>query len=70
MRISQSLGNFLAMLTSAERVFDMLDSEEMVEYKNEFLNNDSEIAKVVFEHIKFSYTNEPLMKDFCLEVQD
>lgn len=70
MRISQSLGNFFAMLASAERVFDMLDSEEMLEYKNEFLNNDSEIAKVVFEHIKFGYTDEPVMKDFCLEVQD
>lgn len=70
MRISKSWGNFLAMLASAERVFGMLDAEEMVKYKKEFPNNDAEIAKVVFDHVKFGYTDEVLMKDFCLEVQD
>lgn len=70
MRISQSWGNFLAMLASAERVFDMLDREEMMEHKKEFPNNDTETAKVVFDHVKFGYTDEPLLKDFCLEVED
>jgi ATP-binding cassette subfamily B protein len=70
MKISQSWGNFLAMLASAERVFNMLDAEEMVEYKKEFPNNDAETAKVVFDHVKFGYTDELLMKDFCMEVHD
>jgi len=70
MKILQSWGNFLAMLTSAERVFDMLDAEEMTEYNKEFPNHDNETAKVVFDHVKFGYTDELLMKDFCMEVKD
>jgi len=70
MKILQSWGNFLAMLTSAECVFDMLDAEEMIEYKKEFPNNDKETSKVVFDHVKFGYTDELLMKDFCMEVKD
>lgn len=70
MKILQSWGNFLAMLTSAERVFDMLDEEEMIEYNKEFPNQDNETAKVVFDHVKFGYTDELLMKDFCMEVKD
>jgi len=70
MKISKSWGNFLAMLASAERVFSMLDAEEMMEYRKEFPNNDAETAKVVFDHVKFGYTDEPLIKDFCMEVQD
>jgi len=69
MRVAQGWGNFLAMLASAERVFDMLDAEEMVEYKKDFPNNYSDTAKVVFDHVKFGYTDKPLMKDFCMEVQ-
>jgi len=70
MKILQSWGNFLAMLTSAERVFDMLDAEEMIEYNKEFPSHDDETAKVVFDHVKFGYTDELLMKNFCMEVKD
>lgn len=70
MRISQSWGNVLSMIASAERVFDMLDAEEMAEYKGQFPDNNDETAKVVFDHVKFGYNDELLMKDFCMEVQD
>jgi len=70
MKILQSWGNFLAMLTSAERVFDMLDAEEMIAYSKEFPNNFDETAKVTFDHVKFGYTDTPLMKDFNMEVRD
>jgi ATP-binding cassette subfamily B protein len=70
MKITQSWSNFIAMIASAERVFEMLDAEEMVEYKNEFTNNFDETAKVVFDHVKFDYTDEPLMKDFNMGVSD
>ncbi len=69
MKILQSWGNFIAMVASAERVFEMLDAEEMEEYNKEFPNHRDETAKVSFDHVKFGYTDEPLMKDFSIAVQ-
>ncbi|MGB8451507.1 MAG: ABC transporter ATP-binding protein [Anaerocolumna sp.] len=70
LKILQSWGNFIAMVASAERVFEMLDAEEMVEYKEEFPDHPGETAKVAFEHVKFGYTDKPLIKDFSIEVQE
>lgn len=69
-KLSQIWGNLLSAITSAERIFELLDAEKMVEYKTEFPNNDEETAKIVFEHVKFGYNDELLMKDFCMEVKD
>jgi ABC-type multidrug transport system fused ATPase/permease subunit len=69
-KLSQIWGNLLSAIASAERIFELLDAEEMVEYKTEFPNNDEETAKIVFEHVKFGYNDELLMKDFCMEVKD
>ncbi|WP_378953034.1 ABC transporter ATP-binding protein [Pelosinus sp. sgz500959] len=69
-KLSQIWGNLLSAITSAERIFELLDAEEMVEYKTEFPNKDEETAKIVFEHVKFGYSDELLMKDFCMEVKD
>lgn len=69
-QIGQAWGNILSLIASAERVFDMLDAEEMVEYNEYFTNNFDETAKVVFDHVKFGYTDEPLMKDFNMKVSD
>jgi ABC-type multidrug transport system fused ATPase/permease subunit len=70
MKILQSWGNFIAMIASAERVFEMLDAEEMVEYNKEFPNHRDEAVKVAFDHVKFGYTDEPLMNDFSIDVQE
>jgi ABC-type multidrug transport system fused ATPase/permease subunit len=70
MKILQSWGNFIAMIASAERVFEMLDAEEMPEYNKEYPNHPDETAKVTFDHVKFGYTEEPLMKDFSIDVKD
>ncbi len=70
MKILQSWGNFVAMVASAERVFEMLDAEEMVEYAKEFPHHRDDTAKVVFDHVKFGYTDEPLLKDFNADVQE
>jgi ABC-type multidrug transport system fused ATPase/permease subunit len=35
-----------------------------------FLNRGNESSKVTFDNVKFGYTNEPLMKDFSIDVQD
>ncbi len=69
-RLSQIWGSILSTIASAERVFGMLDAEEMTEYLAEFPNHGGETAKVVFDHVKFGYTDEPLMKDFCMDVQE
>jgi ATP-binding cassette subfamily B protein len=70
MQILQSWGNFIAMIASAERAFEMLDAEEMVEYSKKFPNRRDETTKVAFDHVKFGYTDEPLMKDFSIDVQN
>lgn len=68
-KMGQLWGNILSTIASAERVFNMLDAEEVAEYKKDFPNIDTETAKVVFDHVQFSYTDKLLLKDFCLEVQ-
>lgn len=70
MQFSQIWSSILSMIASAERVFEMLDAEEMSETKTEYAKHGDEIAKVVFEHVKFSYTDTPLMTDFSMEVED
>ena len=69
-KFSQIWGNIISMLVSAERVFEMLDAEEETEYDNCFPCCSGEGEKVVFDHVKFGYGNKPLMKDFCMNVQD
>jgi len=69
-RLSQIWGSLLSTIASAERVFEMLDVKETTEYKEAFPNKADESAKVVFEHVKFGYSETPLMKDFCMTVQD
>lgn len=70
MAFSQIWSNILSMIASCERVFEMMDAEEMEETKPEYPNAQNEPAKVVFDHVQFGYTDELLMKDFCMSVQD
>jgi ABC-type multidrug transport system fused ATPase/permease subunit len=68
-QIGQAWGNILSLVASSERVFDMLDSEDMPENKIAFADK-TETAKVTFEHVQFGYTSELLMKDFNMSVAD
>jgi ABC-type multidrug transport system, ATPase and permease components len=70
MKVLQGWGNVIGMVASAERVFNMLDAEEAHDYAESFPNKKSETSKVVFDHVKFGYTDDLLMKDFTMEVQD
>ncbi|HBF38435.1 MAG TPA: multidrug ABC transporter ATP-binding protein [Firmicutes bacterium] len=70
MMLSQIWSSVLSTIASAERVFEMLDAEETTDYKKGFPNNRDETAKVVFDHVKFGYGAQPLMNDFCMDVQD
>ncbi|MFP3153906.1 ABC transporter ATP-binding protein/permease [Lachnospiraceae bacterium ZAX-1] len=66
-QIGQAWSNIISMIASAERVFDMLDAEEMPEYEKAFVDK-KETTKVTFDHVQFGYTNELLMTDFNMEV--
>ncbi|MDR0847597.1 MAG: ABC transporter ATP-binding protein/permease [Propionibacteriaceae bacterium] len=68
MKILQSWGNVLAMLASAERVFEVLDAEEMDDAPKDYPNDTDDPAKVSFDHVQFGYGDDLLMHDFCLDV--
>ncbi|MBI6874871.1 ABC transporter ATP-binding protein [Clostridium aciditolerans] len=69
-RLSMIWGNLLSAIASAERVFNLLDAQEVEEYNTAFPNKKGETAKVIFENVQFGYSDEPLMKNFSLEVND
>jgi ABC-type multidrug transport system fused ATPase/permease subunit len=62
------LSELLTAAASAERIFDVLDVEDMPPQKNGYANKQ-EMSKVAFDHIQFGYSlDKILMKDFNLEV--
>lgn len=68
--LSQIWSNTLSMIASAERVFELLDAEEMTQDERMAADiNDGE-AKVVFEHVQFGYSDTPLMNDFTCSVKE
>lgn len=70
MAFSQIWSNILSMIASCERVFEMMDAEEMEQTQTQLPKAQNETAKVVFDHVQFGYADELLMKDFCMEVED
>ncbi|AQS06681.1 ABC transporter ATP-binding protein [Clostridium beijerinckii] len=69
-KLSMTWANLLSAIASAERVFNILDTKEIKEYESEFPNKEFETAKVAFEHVKFGYTDKPLMTDFSMNVNE
>ncbi|MFR2435480.1 MAG: ABC transporter ATP-binding protein [Hungatella sp.] len=70
MQLAQIWTNVISMVASAERVFEMLDAEETVDYECEFPDHTDDTAKVVFDHVEFGYTEAPLLKDFSMAVDE
>ena len=68
MQLSQIWSNILSMLASAERVFELLEAEETIEYEQIFENKVDNDAKVSFENVGFGYGDTTLMNNFCLDV--
>ena len=68
-QLSMIWSNLLSVVASAERVFSILDADEMEDKKIEESTNE-ETAKVVFNDVKFGYDEEPLMKGFNLKVEN
>ncbi|MFW2500607.1 ABC transporter ATP-binding protein [Clostridium diolis] len=69
-KLSMTWANLLSAIASSERVFNILDTKEIKEYESEFPNKEFETAKVAFEHVKFGYTDKPLMTDFSMNVNE
>lgn len=68
-RLSIIWGNLLSAIASAERVFQVLDAEEMNENVLSYPNSPTENSKVSFEHVQFGYDAKPLMNNFNLDVE-
>jgi ATP-binding cassette subfamily B protein len=51
-------------------VFEVLDAESLPEHKEKFADSSDSYSKVKFEHVKFSYTKEPLITDFNMDVEN
>lgn len=65
---AQIWNSLVAMVSSAERVFDVLDAPDMHEYRQPFANNPQSKAKISFEHVRFGYDDKLLMHDVNLNV--
>ncbi|WP_077620646.1 ABC transporter ATP-binding protein [Bacillus sinesaloumensis] len=58
-------------LASAERVFEILDEEELVREEHAKVDLDKLNARVTFEHVSFGYEeNSILMKDINLDIKE
>jgi ATP-binding cassette subfamily B protein len=71
-QIASIINTIQATLAASERVFELLDAEEMEELKPEEVKTLPTPCqgRVSFERVKFGYTPEkPVIKDFSLEVQ-
>lgn len=68
-RLSQVWASLLSAIVSAERVFEIMDTDEMTVYKKEFVNVEDS-TKVNFNKVQFGYNDTPLMTDFNLAVNN
>ncbi len=56
-------------IASAERIFEILDEPEMDQTVVETTPLPAPQPKMAFEHVNFSYDDQPLIQDFNLQVQ-
>ncbi|WP_056992650.1 ABC transporter ATP-binding protein [Lacticaseibacillus saniviri] len=69
MQLAQIWGTLLSMLTSIDRIFAVLDADEMDETLGDYPNQLASDAKVSFNHVQFGYDDKLLMPDFNMEVE-
>ena len=65
-QIAQSFQALQSAAAAGERVFDMLEADEMEDETNKMLQIDTIKGEVEFKHVNFSYEDspEPVIKDF------
>lgn len=66
---AQIWNSLISMVSSAERVFDVLDAPDMVEYEGAFADDRQPENKITFEHVQFGYDEKLLMHDVNLNVK-
>ncbi|MHA3065833.1 ABC transporter ATP-binding protein [Lacticaseibacillus saniviri] len=69
MQLAQIWGTLLSMLTSIDRIFAVLDADEMDETFGDYPNQLASDAKVSFNRVQFGYDDKLLMPDFNMEVE-
>lgn len=68
-QLSNILNTIQAIIASAERIFEMLDEDEMIQEPSE-IEPIQTTDKVTFDHVRFGYNDqEDLMTDFNLSVK-
>lgn len=67
--IAQVMNQVQSMAAASERVFEFLREEEEIE-DNESSGEVVERGDVTFEHVRFGYTDEPVINDFNADVTD
>lgn len=68
-QMSNILNTIQAIIASAERIFEMLDEDEMIQ-ESSGIEPIETTDKVTFEHVRFGYNDqEDLMTDFNLSVK-
>lgn len=66
--IAQGMGNIQRTLACANRVYALLDREEMPQQTSQQLPQGR--GEVVFDHVSFSYDKQhPIIKDLCVNVK-
>ena len=69
-QLASLINTIQSTIASAERVFEVLDEEEMQDVPSGVAKEENSPYKVRFEHVQFGYTEDKvLMKDFNLDVK-
>jgi ATP-binding cassette subfamily B protein len=69
-QFGQIWNGILSTVASAERVFEVMDAEELPKYGAPFENEGENGAKLKFDNVVFGYTDAPLMAGFNLDVRE
>jgi ATP-binding cassette subfamily B protein len=68
-QIGQVFNQIQSMIAAAERIFEFLEEEEEV-YAKDKLDYKKVLGDVEFDHIKFGYDENIIIKDFSLSVKN
>lgn len=69
-QIANLTNTIQATIASAERIFEVLDEPEMDEGLVDYPAKDANNIKAEFDHVQFSYDQNPLIQDFSLEAEN
>ena len=68
-QLSNILNTIQAIIASAERIFEMLDEDEMIQESSNVVPIET-TDKITFDHVRFGYNDQDdLMTDFTLSVK-